>query len=261
MSRELELMSRPALNSPTRVSIGLDQAVGEYYYINISQLEPFENQARKKFNNNEITKLANSILEYGVRQPLTVVKKASTKYEVISGERRLRAAKQAGLQKVPCIILKEGVDPNAIALIENIHREDLHPIELGLAYKGLIERGVFESQEKLSRSISVPKSTISEYIKLSNVPEEIRARVIEKNIISRDELRSLVKACEGQDVKKMRSSVGLIDRCKKNFSVVRITLSDGAIKVQNSGLSKLSKEDKQEVKRCLNRLIKQVDQS
>lgn len=259
VSKELENIIKPTLNSSTRASVGLDQAVGEYYFIDTDQLLPFKNQARKSFDKEEITKLASSIKEYGIRQPLSVVKNIDGKYEVISGERRLRASKQVGLNKVPCIILKENKDTNAIALIENIHRKDLHPIELGMAYKKLIEDKVFANQEKLAQAISVAKSTVSEYIKLSNIPENIKLHVIEKNILSRDKLRNILKAYEDNDFKKMESLVGLIGHQHKNFSVLRILSSEGEIKVQDSGVARLSIETRKVVKSQLQRIIQQID--
>ena len=259
VSKELKNIVKPTLHSSTRASVGLDQAVGEYYFISTDQLFPFKNQARKTFSKEEIAKLADSIREYGIRQPLSVIKNSDGKYEVISGERRLRAAKKAGLDKVPCIILKENKDVNVVALIENIHRKDLHPIELGSAYSQLIESKAFDSQEKLAQAISVAKSTVSEYIKLASIPEEIKIISVEKNISSRDKLRSILKAYEENDIKKMKSLVGLTSRQHKNFSVLRVLSSEGTIKIQDSGLAKLSNESRKIVKEQLQKLIHQID--
>ena len=259
ISKELENMAKPTINSSSRASIGLDKAVGEYYYIGIDQLYPFQNQARKIFNQDDISKLADSIREHGVRQPLSVIKIVSGKYEVVSGERRLRAAKEAGLDKVPCIILKETNDADSIALIENIHRKDLHPIELGGAYKKLIENKVFVNQEKLAQAISIAKSTVSECIKLSNIPENIKICAIKNNISSRDKLRKLLKAYEDNDLKKMESLVGLTGRQYKNFSVIRILSSEGKIKIQDSGIARLSIEDRKVVRDRLKKLAEKIE--
>jgi ParB family chromosome partitioning protein len=259
ISKELADMARPTLNSSNRASIGLDKAVGEYYFINIDQLHPFKNQARKSFNDEDIINLANSIKEYGIRQPLSVIKNIDGQYEVVSGERRLRAAKQAGLEKAPCIILQENINANAVALIENLHRKDLHPIELGLTYKKLIEEKVFDNQEKLSQAISIAKSTVSEYIKLSNLPEEIRLQLIEKNISSREALRDILKNSEQGNYKKLQSLTGLIDNKYKKISILRIVSSEGKIKIQNFNLTKLSRETREIVKEQLQKLIYQID--
>ena len=79
----------------TSATLSLEPTVGEYCFIDVDKLTPFQNQARKNFNNEEITKLANSIKTYGLRHPLTVIKTLDDKYEVVSGERRLRASKKS----------------------------------------------------------------------------------------------------------------------------------------------------------------------
>jgi ParB family chromosome partitioning protein len=259
VSKELEHIVKPVLDVSTRTSVGLDQVVGEYYYINVEELYPFKNQARKNFNDEAIIKLADSIKEHGVRQPLSVKKSIDGKYEVVSGERRLRAAKIANLYKVPCIVLTEDIDANAVALIENIHRADLHPIELGSAYKQLIKDQVFENQEKLSQGISVAKSTVSEYIKLSNIPEDIKTYAIQKNIISRDKLRSLLKANKSNNIEEMRSLVGLGVYKNRSFSVLRISSLEGEIKIQDLGITKLTPKTKEIVKKHLKKIITQID--
>ena len=88
-------------------SIGMDKFRGEYYHLNVDILVPFKNQVRQVFHQSEIDSLAETIEAHGVRQPLTVLKRADGKYEVVSGERRLRAAKSIGLTKVPCIIIED----------------------------------------------------------------------------------------------------------------------------------------------------------
>lgn len=106
---ELSHLAAPKVGGiPTRVSIGLDNNIGEFYFIAIEDLRPFKNQARKHFDKAEIDALAGSIKVHGMRQPLTIIacEGEKGKYEVVSGERRLRAAQIAGLKKVPCILLK-----------------------------------------------------------------------------------------------------------------------------------------------------------
>lgn len=259
ISKELEGIVKPDSSTSTRVSVGLDKVVGEYYYINTEQLQPFKNQARKSFNIEEIKKLASSIKEYGIRQPLTVAKSIDGEYEVISGERRLRAAKEIGLNKVPCIILKEDMNADAVALVENIHRKDLHPIELGSAYRQLIESKVFKTQEELADSISVAKSKVSECIKLSKIPDDVKNFIIDKNIVSRDVLRKVLKANSDNDKEKMKRVVGLDTHKQNRFSVLRVMFSDGEIKVQDSGIKKLTDENKKEVIENLKNVVDKIN--
>ena len=259
VSKELERMAKPSLNSTTRASVGLDQAVGEFFYLNANQLVPFKNQARKAFSHEEIEKLSISIKKYGIRQPLTVKKVGDSKYEVVSGERRLRAAKLIDLQKIPCIILNEDVNANAIALIENIHRKDLHPIELGIVYTNLLKEAVFENQEKLSNAISVSKSKVSEYIKYSELPEDIKHEAIKNQLDSRDKLRSLLKANAQDDLKTMRRIVGIEKKVQKNFSILRILSSEGKIQIQDTGIIKLSKVDRKVLKEHLVKILDKIE--
>lgn len=215
-------MVKPSVQE-SRHSIGYERDIGEYFFLNINKIKKFKNQARKLFNNDELISLSNSIKEYGVRQPITVISTGSGEYEVISGERRLIAAKMAGLDKIPCIILKNHIDSDAIALIENIHRKDLHIIELGSTYKNLLEKGIFSSQAELAKKISVPKSHISESLKYASIPEQIQKIILEKNVGSREYLRKIAKYCDThsvEEVKEMLSNINKIKSSKVNIVTI-----------------------------------------
>lgn len=257
ISKELEKIVKPVESPSLRASIGMEGVVGEFFYLSTDDLVPFRNQARINFDDQEISDLADSIREYGVRQPLTVLKNEDKKYEVVSGERRLRAAKLIGLDKVPCIVLKKPEEADAVALIENVHRKDLHPMELGLIYKKLLEQNVFKSQEELAEKISVSKSKVSEYIKYSTLPQEIQSYIIQHNITSRDKLRILVSV--GDDIDKMKSILGITKQVQENFSILRISYKKGKIAYQESGIKKLSREDKQLLIHHLLDVVKKIE--
>ena len=135
ISEALERLTVPEIKN-SRLGIGYEEKVKEFYMINVENLIPFKNQARIYFDDKEIENLSESIKRHGIRQPLTIIPYEDNKgiFEVISGERRLKAAKIVGLNKVPCIIIHDRNIAQEIAIIENIHRQDLHPIELGLAF-------------------------------------------------------------------------------------------------------------------------------
>lgn len=257
ISKDLERMARPINNSNIRPSLGLEGSVGEFFYIEVNDLTPFHNQARILFDDEEILLLAESIKLHGVRQPLTVLLNDG-KYEVISGERRLRAAKTIGLTKVPCIIISDKTQADAIALVENIHRKDLHPIELGIAYKNLLDKEIFSNQLELAHKILVNKSQVSEYIKYANLPLEVQKFAISNKIASRDKLRAAVKANEKEDIELVKKVIGMNIREKVNFSVLRIISSHGQLSFQEKGIQKLSVSDKLKLKAYLSKIIENI---
>lgn len=257
ISKDLEKMVKPTSSSKTRASLGLEGNIGEFYYILIEDLMPYHNQSRKSFDDEEITLLSESIKMYGIRQPLTVLS-VNNKYEVVSGERRLRAAKQAGLEKVPCIIIDKADQADAIALIENIHRKNLHPIELANTYKNLLDNSVFENQNELALKLSVSKSHISELIKYTNLPKEIQQKILDNKIISRDKLRNILKSYEDNNISKTNELIGTNSIVKDKISLLRVSIEEGKLKVQNKGLSNLAMFEKNELKKILLKLIEQL---
>ena len=143
--------------------------------LDINQIKPNPFQPRTNFNKIELEELANSISEYGVIQPITVRKIEENKFQIISGERRYRACKLALVKKVP-VYIRETEDNKMLelALIENIQRQDLDPIEIGISYQKLIdELGL--TQEKLAKKIGKKRSTISHYLRLLNLHPIIQA--------------------------------------------------------------------------------------
>lgn len=144
--------------------------------INLDDIIPNRFQPRKFIDEDKIDELASSIRENGVIQPI-VVRKMNGKYEIIVGERRVRAAKKAGLKEIPALV-KEYSDIRAleVALIENLQREDLNPIEEALAYKMIIEKEMI-TQEELSKKIGKSRSYIANMIRLLELPEIIKDHV------------------------------------------------------------------------------------
>ena len=151
-------------------------------YLPISQVESCSSQPRKHFDEASLAELADSIREHGIIQPLTVRKLASGYYQIIAGERRWRASKQAGLHTIPAYI-RTADDENVMemALIENIQREDLNSVEIALAYQHLIEQYNL-TQEKLSERIGKNRSTITNYVRLLRLPAPIQMALQNKDI-------------------------------------------------------------------------------
>ena len=135
--------------------------------IDIEYIEINPNQPRLNINNSNLQNLSDSIKELGIIQPITVRKIDSNKYQIISGERRFRASKLAGLLSIPCYIKKidEETDSLKMALVENVQRVDLDPIEIALTYNRLINE-LNITQDQLSKIVGKDRTTISNIIRL-----------------------------------------------------------------------------------------------
>lgn len=143
----------------------------------LSKLKPNKNQPRKQFNETELSELADSIRQNGILQPLLVRKKGEA-YEIVAGERRYQAAKQAGLKEIP-VIRREISDEEVfkLALIENLQRSNLTPIEEARGYQELIKKDGL-TQEQLSKIISKSRSAITNTLRLLDLPDEIQEYMV-----------------------------------------------------------------------------------
>ena len=163
----------------------------EIIEINIEELRPNPYQPRKVFNDEALKDLAESIKEHGVFQPI-IVKKSIKGYEIIAGERRVRASKMVGLEKIPAIIRNLNDEQMMeIALLENLQRENLSSIEEAIAYKTMIEK-LSLTQEELSKKVGKSRSHITNTLGLLRLPKEVQTMVA-NNQISMGHARVLSK--------------------------------------------------------------------
>jgi len=155
----------------------------EVVNIDYSAIVPNQFQPRKEFNEEEISSLAQSISIHGLLQPILVRQKAANNYEIISGERRLRALRFLGKDKIPCVVRQNVSDReiSEMALVENIQREDLNDIEKADAYQQLILDHDY-SHDQLAKQIGKSRTAITNTLRLLNLPEEIKAMIREKKI-------------------------------------------------------------------------------
>ena len=150
-------------------------------YIDINDIKPNKDQPRKTFDEEKLKDLANSIKENGVIQPL-IIRKAQNGYELVAGERRWRAARIAEIKKVPCIIRDFDEKQNMIvAIIENMQRENLDPIEEALGLNEMIKRFEF-TQEQVSNALGKSRAYIANSLRLLKLPEKIQNMIIEGRI-------------------------------------------------------------------------------
>lgn len=153
----------------------------EFQYIDIEKVEPNPNQPRKRFNQQELEELSETIKNVGVIEPI-IVRMENDKYVLISGERRLRAAKLAGFKKIPAIIKNlDYIRSLEITLIENIQREDLTPIEEAKAYEQLLKLTNMNIKQ-IAEKVGKDRSTISNLLRLLKLPDEIKTFIEEKKV-------------------------------------------------------------------------------
>lgn len=194
------MAKRPALGKG--IGALLNSAVQEggkkYFQCPIEELRPHDNQPRKSFNDVSINELAASIKEKGVIQPL-VVRRLGEHYQIIAGERRWRAAQRAGLDKLPVVIQDVSEDSALeIALIENIQREDLNPVEEAEAYQHLIK--VFAlSQEEVAKRVGKERPTITNALRLLKLPVTIREKLLGGQL-SMGHARALLSLDDDEDM-------------------------------------------------------------
>ncbi len=145
--------------------------------LRLSEIEPNKNQPRKDFDENALAQLADSIAEHGVLQPLLVRPLASGGYQLVAGERRWRASKMAGLSEVP-VVIQEMTDSEMmeLALIENLQREDLNPIEEALGYRELMEKHGM-TQDMVAKRVGRSRPAVANALRLLNLPEEVTGLV------------------------------------------------------------------------------------
>ena len=158
--------------------------------LKISQIEPNKSQPRKNFDEDALAELADSIKQFGVIQPLVVVKRKGY-YELIAGERRWRAARLAGLSEVP-VVIKDYDDQQIveIALIENIQREDLNPIEEALAYDRLIKEFNLK-QDEVAERVSKSRTTVTNSLRLLKLSDKVQQMLID-DMLSTGHVRALI---------------------------------------------------------------------
>ena len=223
--------------------------------VKISLVEPNRNQPRKMFDKDSLDELTKSVKQYGVLQPI-IVKKIGNRYEIVAGERRWRAAQAAGLSEVP-VVVRDYDDQKAkeIAIIENIQRTDLNPIEEALAYKSLIEEYNL-TQEELSDKVSKNRSTITNSLRLLKLSKNIQQYMIDGQISS-GHARALL-SLEDEGKRELLS----LDIMKRSLSVRDTEKAAKALsKKKNVELSDLTETSKEDTVRDLSLFYKEYEDS
>jgi ParB family chromosome partitioning protein len=203
--------------------------------VSVNEIRPNPYQPRKEFDPAAIEELSQSIREHGIIQPL-IVRKSIKGYELVAGERRLRAAKEAGLKKVP-VVVKEYTDQKLmeIALIENLQREDLNPLEEAEAYEKLIAHYSY-TQEALAKKIGKSRPHVANMLRLLQLPQKIR-KLVASSALSMGHARALLPVEKeelqlqlAQDAVKKGLSVRQLEEIVKQLNVSRETKKKKVVK-------------------------------
>lgn len=223
-------------------------------YIEMERLIPFKNQCRRFFDEDKIKALADTIKQHGIRQPLTVIQSEDNldKFEIVSGERRYKAAEIVGLDKVPCIIIHNRNAAEEIALIENVQRENLHPIELGQAYKQMLRTKVATSQTDLAEKIGVPRTQINEYLYYADFPSDVASFLIGRNIFQRNILRKVAR-CNSKD--EILNIIFPKKKTSRKKKILEVYVDNDEV---NCNLFSLDSCDPKTISKIINRLMEVV---
>ena len=208
-------MKKATLGRGLDALIPIDQEAKGYILADIDQIKPNAYQPRREFDEDGIDELASSIKEKGIIQPL-IGRRTGDGYEIIAGERRWRAAQKAGLKRIP-IVLKDASESEVLelALIENLQREDLNPIEQAIAYEQLI--GDFGlTHDEISKRIGKDRSTITNQIRLLKLPEQVKQAIREREI-SAGHARAMLS------IESQTKALEILDLIKRNKLSVRQT--------------------------------------
>jgi ParB family chromosome partitioning protein len=202
-------------------------------YVKIDSIRPNPYQPRKQFKKEGLDELCESIRQYGVLQPINVRKISAGRYELVAGERRLRAAKLAGLTEIPTIVVNVDDNNSAVmALIENLQRENLSYMEEAESYNNLINEHNF-TQEELARKIGKSQSTIANKIRLLRLPPMVK-KILADNGLTERHARALLKLHDEQlQLKALKIIVSKGLNVKKSEEVIEKIINKYAEKSEN----------------------------
>lgn len=217
ISDDIDISAQRASISGGSLSVDAEENGIKAVMLKVNDLSPGRFQPRSYFDEEKLRELTDSVRENGVLQPILVRKEADGKYQIIAGERRWRASKQAGLEKIPAII-KDLTDKVAleVALIENIQRQSLTPIEEAEGYRKLIDEFAY-TQEELASVIGKSRSHITNMMRLLQLPEEIKD-MINSGALTVGHARALINAENAIDLAKQIASRGLTVREAEKFA-------------------------------------------
>lgn len=251
-------MRKSPLGKGLEALIPTEKADRTFMLVGIDEIVPSSLQPRKSFNEASLEELSNSIKEKGIIQPL-VLRKTTGGYEIVAGERRWRAAQRAGLKQVPAIIKDlDTRDALELALVENLQREDLNPIEEATAYEQLInDFGL--THDEISERIGKDRSTITNQLRLLKLPEEAKQALVDGEITA-GHARTLLSLGSHQQIKKVLDAIKREKlSVRKTEQLVKRLSRKGTSKESRQVLSPYIDHLSEELKKILGTQVRIVD--
>jgi ParB family chromosome partitioning protein len=196
---------RPEPSQPVAVSAA---TVGAAAQLPIEEILPGDSQPRQRFDDARLDELASSIKAHGVIQPIVVRRRGPDRYEIIAGERRWRAAQKAGLKTIPAVVSDAAPeDTLTLALVENLQREDLNPIEEAEAFHRLHE-GLGYSQQEIAEAVGKDRTTVSNALRLLKLPQPVRQQVLDGEL-SMGHARALLSLEDTEEMERLGKEVAM----------------------------------------------------
>lgn len=218
-----------AKNKVDNKAITPEERVNIILHVPVDHIRANPNQPRKEFDEERLDELADSLKKHGLIQPITVRHIGEKRFELISGERRLRASKLAGLNEIPAYIREADDEQSmAFALIENIQREELNPLEVAMAYKRLLEEFDYTQAEVASR-VGKNRTTVTNMLRLLNLPDFIQTALI-SGAISTGHARALITINDASKQKSLLNKIIKLEWSVRQVEDAVRTLDSGALK-------------------------------
>ena len=212
----------------------------EIVTLKISQIEPNRTQPRRSFDEEALQELAGSIADHGVLQPILVRPQIYGGYQIVAGERRYRASRMAGLTEIPAIVRElSDSETMQLALIENLQRQDLSPMEEAQGYRTLMDTYGF-SQEEVARTVGKSRSAVANMLRLLGLPEEIKP-LLEEGRLSTGHARALLGLNDPKDIEA--AAMKIVDES------LSVRQAESLVKKLNSDAKKPEKEKPQKLSR------------
>lgn len=244
-SKKVKIDPMMSVLSPSGSSKGSSLTTSDYKaeikYIVINDIISYKKQARVFFDEDSLNELADSIRSQGIIQPLQIIpsREISGKYEVVSGERRLKAAKMLGMDKVPCMVLDSKKDSELVAVIENVQRKDLNPLELSKALFDLTKNSKHGEKAAIANKLGVSPAFMSQHLSVYSLPEDVKDYLLSQKGVS---LKYLLRLKKMDNEDEIREEVFKKKVIGVSRSVLKVTYDGNDFNVSVLNKNLLDKE-------------------